>query len=52
MWSDWESILAETLRAVLETKCHPQSLKDAEYNLRCYDQQVAEEKAKKLLTKS
>ena len=39
MWTDWDSIMAETVRAILETDCHPQALKDAKYNLEIYDKQ-------------
>jgi hypothetical protein len=42
MWSDWDTILAETLRAVLETNSHPQALEDAKRNLEIYDKQKKE----------
>lgn len=39
MWPDWPGILAESLRTVLSTECHPIALKDARYALSRYDEQ-------------
>lgn len=39
MWPDWPAILAESIRTIISTQCHPQALKDAERALARYDEQ-------------
>lgn len=39
-WPDWDLIFAETIRNILETGCHPYSLKDARSNLESYCKQT------------
>ncbi len=48
MWSDWDSIFAETIRFFLKSGDHPLARQDMIDNLRIYDEQVASEKTANL----